>query len=102
MTRAATLIAAALFAAGSVQASAEERPVAYADLNLSSPADQAVLDRRIAAAAREVCNAYPRSGSLLVPADAQACYRSAVAAAQVQVATAIERHSAATLALRAR
>lgn len=41
-------------------AHAEGRIVSYADLNLSSPEGQAVLDRRIATAVRQICGrAYP-------------------------------------------
>ena len=62
------LFAAAALAAAYVNTSAALSPaaaqdadgvaVSYADLNLASPAGRAVLDRRIAAAARQVCGNY--------------------------------------------
>jgi UrcA family protein len=48
-------IALALLGAGAVQAGTAE--VRYADLNLSSAAGQAELDRRIESAARRACAA---------------------------------------------
>lgn len=62
MTPIRTLIPIALVAAvaAASPARAETRAVSYADLNLSSPQGQAVLDSRIATAIRQVCGrAYP-------------------------------------------
>lgn len=62
------LFAAAALAAAYVNTSAALSPalargaegvtISYADLNLANPAGRAVLDRRIAAAARQVCGQY--------------------------------------------
>ena len=57
----ASTIALALLGTGAAQAQTAQ--VRYADLNLSSAAGQAELDRRIEAAARRACAAELPSGS---------------------------------------
>lgn len=62
MTPIRTLIPIALVAAlaAASPARADTRAVSYADLDLTSPQGQSVLDHRIATAVRQVCGrAYP-------------------------------------------
>jgi UrcA family protein len=49
------VLIASLAAANPAQAESGSRTVSYGDLDLTSPAGQAALDRRLASAVREVC-----------------------------------------------
>ena len=49
------VLIASLAAANPAQAESGSRTVSYGDLDLTSPVGQAVLDRRLASAIREVC-----------------------------------------------
>lgn len=55
-------------------------PVVYEDLNLRSSLGQAVLDRRIATAARTACG--PEVKHLMLSASAQDCVEATIAAAR--------------------
>jgi UrcA family protein len=59
--------------------------VSYADLNLSTPAGASTLYRRIQRAARSVCGADDRVGSILPHLQWRKCYESAVADAVAKV-----------------
>lgn len=61
--------------------------VSYADLDLTSPEGQAVLDRRIDAAARKVCAMDEiRTSTRIKSRESKACYAKARASAANQVA----------------
>ncbi len=79
----ASTLALALLGAGAAQAQTAQ--VRYADLNLSSAAGQAELDRRIEAAARRACAAELSTGSRIENRDdlsrCKALVRAQVAAA---------------------
>lgn len=87
--QARTIAAAAAFAAGLIAAAAAAEPagptlrVSYADLNLASPRDAAVMIGRIRTASARVCAAVPGSSGTSIGAIEQfdACYRQAVAGA---------------------
>lgn len=75
------VLVASLAAANPAQA--ETRTVRYADLDLTSPAGQAALDRRLAHAVREVCGrAFPRD--LQSVDEASRCRRDTMANIQAQ------------------
>ena len=94
MTKTLTLAAAALIAALAVPASAKSVAVPYGDLDLLVAEGRAALDKRVAAAARKLC---PSAGGLELRAQmaAKACYRTALASAQPQLAAATARRSRA-------
>ena len=80
-------IVCVLALAAAVPAAADTRVVRYDDLNLASPAGIERLERRIDAAARQVCatgNDYRHS--LIVHSETQKCIASAKAGAMAQVA----------------
>ena len=61
--------------------------VKTSDLNLSDPAAQQILDRRIDRAARKMCGLDQiRTGSLLASPQARECYREAVRSTRDQLA----------------
>ncbi len=63
--------------------------VRTADLNLSNPSGQKVLERRIDRAARQVCGTDDTvTGTLIRSPAAHACYRLALRNARAHVATA--------------
>jgi UrcA family protein len=82
---AATLIAA--FATGAQAAVAPQMHVRYADLNVHSAADVAVLNRRINAAADPVCGG-AADGDLARRARVDACKAHAIAEALATVKAA--------------
>ena len=92
---AAALASTAFAVAPAAAASPYERSttVSYADLNLSSPAGQATLDRRIKRAAEQVCGS-EHDLSLKVRQVARECQSEVIAGAKAQ--------SGALLALAAR
>lgn len=82
-----TIIAAAALAATiPAAASAESRMVRHDDLNLSTPAGMAVLDRRIDAAARNVCGVTNGRVSVAEMVRGRSCMAQAKANAAEQVA----------------
>lgn len=63
--------------------------VSYADLDLTSPQGQAMLDRRIRAAARDICGGDTRrTGSRMTDANMAVCIADVKAKAAAQVAAA--------------
>ena len=90
----AILAAAVVLGAASAvtAAAAETVAVQYADLDLSTSAGQAQLDRRIDNAARSICGSDTAIvGTRLRSNDARKCYEQAKARVHEQVAQAIER-----------
>ena len=81
-----SLIPIVLVASAVVASPAEAQPsrmVSYGDLDLSSPAGQAALDRRIATAIRQVCGwAFPRD--LQSTHEVQRCREQTLADVQAQ------------------
>ena len=68
--------------------------VAYADLDLNTPAGQAALDRRIQTAAESVCGFNEvRTGTRLPSSSARDCLREALASTRQQVAAQISRET---------
>jgi UrcA family protein len=59
-------LAIALALTSASAAFAQEATVRYADLDLSQAAGRAEFDRRIEAAARQVCRAEPRTGTRII------------------------------------
>ncbi|BDI59828.1 UrcA family protein [Qipengyuania nanhaisediminis] len=82
------------FSAAPALAGPEQLPtqkVSTAGIDLATPEGQAMLDRRIERAAREVCQVDAvRTGTRIRAADSVACLAHARASAQRQVATMIE------------
>lgn len=69
---------------------AETKRVMFDDLDLDSPAGAKELDRRINAAARDVCGAADvRTGSRIAMRASKSCIQNARASARKQVAGAI-------------
>ena len=95
-----TSIAAALLglALTAAPAFANEIAVRYKDLDLSSAQGQKTLDRRINAAARQVC-AYDQitTGTRLRSSASVTCYKQARAQVQKQVTMAIQSATNAQL-----
>jgi len=89
---AAALGAAAVFA---TPAAAENvSAVTYSDLDLSTSAGQAKLERRIDSAARSACGfAEIRTGTIMRSSAARECYEEAKARVHQQVAELIARDS---------
>ena len=88
---AATAIAAALFASSSVAAG--PAVIHLADLDLSSPAGRATLDRRVARALEAACGSYFQTS----PEEAReidTCRKQSLAEVRPAVATAIARAQA--------
>jgi UrcA family protein len=105
-TAAAALAAAATlaFAAPAQAAAGQEDAVTVriADLDLADPADAAVLDRRVKAAARELCGDVP-GRDLDMQKIVRTCHDEVLANARQDVGAALaaaERRSAVRLALR--
>lgn len=94
--RSAFLAAAALSGAMlATPAFAGSTGISYADLNLATAQGQAQLDRRIDAAAREMCGiADVRTGTILQGNKNKQCYESAKASARKQIAERIEKDAA--------
>ena len=68
--------------------------VAYADLDLNTPAGQAALDRRIEAAAKSVCGFNEvRTATRLPSSSSRDCLREALASTREQVAAQISRET---------
>lgn len=82
------LIAAAMLASSAAIAEPTRVPVSYAGLDLASPRGQALLDRRIAQAARRICRP-DVSADLAAQLAARRCMRETVANTQPQVKRAI-------------
>jgi len=85
---AAAALAAAFLSSGFAAAPAAARTVSsvtvsYADLNLAAAAGRAVLDRRIAAAARQLCGQYAPV-ELKAIALSRACQADVTASARAQ------------------
>ena len=87
------ILAAALAAtAFAVPAAADTVAVKYSDLDLSTPAGQASLERRINNAAKSICGADSTIvGSRIPTDDARQCMESAKSRVHAQVAEAISR-----------
>lgn len=86
-----TLVSASAMAADIV-ATAEARTaeVRYGDLDLTSKAGRAALERRVAAAANRVCtSADPRD--LMARANAESCRTAALDKAEPQIEAAVNR-----------
>lgn len=62
-------LAIALALTSASAAFAQETTLRYADLDLSSAAGQAELERRIESATRQICRAEPITGSRIVDKD---------------------------------
>ncbi|RIV89045.1 UrcA family protein [Aurantiacibacter zhengii] len=76
---AAALAASAVLAAPVSAAEAESVAVRYSDLDLSTQAGQAALERRLHRAAEEVCGIDRRtSGAALPSSEARRCYRETI------------------------
>lgn len=92
MTRPLVATLAAVLALGmsTMPAQAESVTVSHADLDLSTAAGQKSLERRITAAARQVCG-YRQTvtGSRLRSRETQACYDQALQSATRQIATIV-------------
>lgn len=74
--------------AGPAPAERMTMSIATADLDLDTPAGQRTLDRRINAAARQVCRTISvRTGTRIVDAEATNCLAKARAEAKQQVAS---------------
>jgi UrcA family protein len=99
MKRSTFVIVFAASVIASTGASARDALVSYHDLNLSLPSDQARLDRRVEAAARDVCQTDARPGSNFAAPASLACYGRATTAARADVAAASRADAAARLAL---
>jgi len=82
LTLTVTLIGASAYAvAGSADSQAREEPsvnVRFADLDLSKPADAAILYQRIQRAARLVCNSSAAAWDGRATSNWQRCYNGAV------------------------
>jgi UrcA family protein len=94
MRKIIVLALAALSLAGvSTPAAAETMSVAvqYSDLDLSSPAGLAALERRIEAAAKRICVPIPVRSSLSNPTRSS-CVRQAMASVQAQVARIVDNN----------
>jgi UrcA family protein len=86
--------AAVLGAAFAIPAAAESVAVKYSDLDLSTSAGQAQLERRINNAARSICGSdSANTGTRLRSDDARQCLENAKARVHEQVAEAISRDS---------
>ncbi len=81
-------LAIALALSSATAAFAQESTVRYADLDLSSAAGQAELERRIQNATRQVCRAEPIVGTRIVDHDEVARCRDEVRA---QIAAQLPR-----------
>lgn len=68
--------------------------VSHDDLDLSTPAGQKALDRRLTVAARKVCGYAPAAGRIAVSSAVQACYNSARNSAEPQKLAAVEASQA--------
>ena len=83
---------AGLTVAAAAPVAAKDAPVietvSYQDLNLSSPSDQARLQRRIASVASRMCAEVTGATPAPAPVD-RACYRQTVEAVQADVDRAI-------------
>lgn len=74
-------------AASAVEPEVNREVVRFDDLNLANPAGVAILERRIASAARRVCGYdQARRNSLIVSRDISTCMTNALATARQQVA----------------
>jgi len=89
----AAILAAAAVPTVALAQSAPTRNVAYADLDLRSPAGIAALDARIAGAVRRVCEPRARPGVAGVGewTDHRNCLRTTRAAARAQTRVVIAR-----------
>lgn len=93
----AAALCAALIAATPAAARSDNLVVKYADLDLSSPAGQKTLERRISAAARKFCGADAQNtGTRMRSAGTSECLTSARDLARSEVVKA----TGATLAAR--
>jgi UrcA family protein len=63
-----------------------EARVSYADLDLSAPAGQQTLEKRIKQAARTACGVDPDERHQVLAIDSARCYRAAVAGALAEAA----------------
>ena len=87
------LIAAAGLAVFAAPVAAENQSVTveYKDLNLSSPKGQKILERRIDAAARQVCGADSTvTGTRIVDREALACMAKAKRQLEAKIAALVE------------
>ncbi|MEL7444754.1 MAG: UrcA family protein [Pseudomonadota bacterium] len=73
------------------QIDAPKQKIQFSDLDLSTPAGQATLDKRIDAAARKVCKVDEmRTGTRIKSQSRKSCYAKARASAANQVAAVLE------------
>ena len=94
MKKTLATIAAIGLVAVSTSATAASVIVPYEDLNLSSPAGQKVLDRRIDRAAKKVCGYdEPTVGTRLRDPEAATCVARAKAASHAQMASIAEKEA---------
>lgn len=92
MTKIPHILAVLAMAIPAAPAFAEEKAVSYADLNLSSPEGQRILERRITQALKEVCQANEiRTGTRVRSSDSRRCMTEARANAKAQVAAILEQ-----------
>lgn len=96
---AAALVFTGLTFSVAAPAHAKDVTVRYADLNLTTVEGQKALDRRLDAAARDVC-AYNQlvTGTLIREPEAVACYKKARAQSREHMAMAVERANRARVA----
>lgn len=91
-----TLATIAVFglATAGISAQARSIEVNFADLNLSSPAGQERLAKRVDSAARDVCGMDERRiGTRIRSDEAVACYKAAKAKAHAQFAAAAQQQA---------
>lgn len=70
--------------------------VSYADLDLTTAKGRTVLERRLRHGASEVCNYDPSERMLQGLSEERACYKVAMAHAQVSLAAAISKNRVAS------
>jgi UrcA family protein len=97
---AAALAASALATPAAADTDEMSVVVSYAGLNLAKPADAALLDRRIKAAAQEICGEPAILDLSLTAANMKACQANAVARAKADLRLAMGAGGGRTLAVR--
>ena len=102
MKKAFSLCAAALYVSSAAGVEARDVAVSYQDLNLASLSDQTKLDRRVKAAARDVCDYVRAPGSMVPTTDSTKCYHQAVASGRTQINLAVKAHGVTEIAFKGR
>ncbi|MGI9375397.1 MAG: UrcA family protein [Tsuneonella suprasediminis] len=86
------LLAIALASAISATSPAPTMQVKFDDLNLSTPAGQEMLQKRIKSAARDVCGMDDKTtGTRIRSSESARCYNQAVGSATAAVAAAVRK-----------